>query len=191
MALQAPPTAQKLVGRFLSIGNSGVSDDKNLIGDYSDAGLGITEAWVQPPDGCVWVVNRMMINIRDTGSFDADNYGNNITLTNGIAMKVMGPDPDNPEGPEIEYLDAADKEPILTNAGWGILCYDIKISSFGSGDEYLHGRWTFARYGKPLVLSTGVRFVMYLHDDFSGLVNHTFLMEGYSWHERLDGSLIN
>jgi hypothetical protein len=60
---------------------------KNAIGDYS--GETPTIFKIAPSAGEIYVINRLIPFLRDTGGLDADKYGNNITLTNGIVIKVV------------------------------------------------------------------------------------------------------
>ncbi len=77
--------------------------------------------------------------------------------------------------------DLTDGLPIKSNAAWGRVCYDIDISTFGTGDNFVECRWTFAKSGKFLELNgqAGEWLEAYLSDDLSGLVSHTFMVQGF------------
>lgn len=144
----------------------------NLIGDYSSEA---TIFWVQPPAGVILDVYRLLIEIADTGSFDADSYGNGITLTNGIQLRKQ-----NDSGTMYDFTAGGN---VVTNANWGRYCYDHMLSDFGSGANYMHVRWTFARMGMPLRLNgdKNERLEVVLHDDFSGLVRHHYASQGVTY----------
>ena len=150
---------------------SGVYD---LNGDYSAGGLGLTIAKVQPSAGEVLRLERVIWFIRDTGSFKASGYGAVAgSLTNGIQVRVQN------DGGTLVNLTSQEK--IVTNGGIGTYCYDVDVKTWGSGDEMLLARWTFAKAGYPLRLigDNNERFELVLNDDFSDLVHHAFHLQGY------------
>ena len=55
------------------------------IGDYSSSALSLKYA---PTDTEKVSISRMIIKVQDTGTFDTADYGNGITLTNGIRVYV-------------------------------------------------------------------------------------------------------
>jgi hypothetical protein len=74
--------------------------------------------------------------------------------------------------------------PVKTNADWKTKMFDFDVFDIGIGDNYAVGRWTFAKAGTALRLvgrpdGTSDRLVFRLNDDFSGLVEHHFLVQGY------------
>jgi len=116
-------------------------------------------------------IKRMIIYIEDVGGFDSGKYGNNIVLTNGIQVGVY-------DSGGSMLLDLTDSKPIMHNAEWAAMCYDISLSSFGTGNESMAVRWTFGKSGRPLALSSGQYLAVNLNDDFTGLVSHNFLAQG-------------
>jgi hypothetical protein len=144
----------------------------DAIGDYSDGGLGETQFFITPGAGKKMVIARMLIAVVDSGSFDSGKYGNNITLTNGIKVQVR-------DGDTTVDNDLTNSTPVKTNVDWATFCYDVNISSFGSGNEYLNVRWTFAKAERSLLLSDDERLTLVLNDSFSGLVGHFFIAQGY------------
>ncbi len=104
----------------------------------------------------------------------AEEYGNlGAALTNGITVRLQD------SGGTV--LDLTDGLPVKTNAGWGQLCYDVDLKSWGAGNELLLVRWTFERAGQPLRLEgeDSGRLEVVLNDDFTGLLAHTFQVQGY------------
>jgi len=127
----------------------------------------------KPASSEVWHISRLMIYIRDTGSFDADKYGNNITLTNGIKIEI--------KQNGVVQRTLTNAQPIMSNSHWGKFCYDTNLSTYGTGDESLAVRWTITKAGTYIKLSDALvdTIEITLNDDLSGLVEHTFLFQGY------------
>lgn len=128
-----------------------------------------------PPIDEMWVVNRMIVNIRSGAPFEADRYGNLPALTNGISLElgILG-------GETI--TDFTDGKPVKSNGDWGALCFDIHPVQFGAGDNFFLARWTFTNDGAPIYLRGVERHVLrvILRDDLSGLQEHTFKCGGYT-----------
>lgn len=152
-------------------------DDSTIIeatGDYSDAGMGKTAYILKPKPGEVIMVARMIISYRDNGTFDSGSYGNGITLTNGITSYFRR------DGVDI-YQGLDPNVPLLKNPGWAALCYDSRVDSYGSGEAQLSARFTFTTTGKYIRLdgNLGDEYVLYFHDNSTGLNSQSFLMQGY------------
>lgn len=142
---------------------------KNLIGDYSGAA---TIFKIQPPAGEIYHLNRLMVYIEDVGTFDSGSYGNGISLTNGVKFRIS----DN-----SGVLHDMTPINIKKNVHWDRTFFDVKINNYGTGNEALIGRWTFANdYGAPVILNgdNNERLEVVLEDDFTGLVEHYFLTKG-------------
>ena len=154
--------------RFLDE-NGNDTGNKNANGDYS--GVNNTEFFILCPAGFIYLIHRIIIHITDVGNPDSGKYGNNITLTNGINIEVLDSDDNVLE-------DLTDGFPVKTNADWGRFSYDVQDISFGSGDSSVGCRWSFDKAGDPITLKPGERFAVMLNDDFSGLVEHTFHIQG-------------
>jgi hypothetical protein len=73
-------------------------------------------------------LTRMIVYVRDTGSFDTGAYGNAIAMTNGMLIEHVDAD-----GNVI--TDLLDGVPILTSGGWSRQCFDVVHSDWGSGDD--------------------------------------------------------
>lgn len=116
-------------------------------------------------------IHRMIVSVRDTGAFDAASYGNGLALTNGVSVLVY----DKNQDTEIDLLGGSN---IKTNAEWGAQCYDADVKTWGTGDEMLLVRWTFAKAGAPLRLQKDDKFIVRLNDNFTGLNGHYFQIQG-------------
>jgi hypothetical protein len=153
--------------RFLDTNGDG-SGTKQAIGNYA----GGEEFYIQPPAGQVYILARMMVQIRDAGPISADNYGGLAALTNGVSVDV--------KDASGSLLDLVDGLPVKTNAEWGAHCYDSEPDTYGSGNDYVSVRWTFEK-GKHVIILRGdfaERFAVTLNDNLTGLVAHTFKVHG-------------
>lgn len=156
--------------RFLDATGDGTGS-KDATGDYS-----ITPARfrIAPAAGELFVIHRMIVEVIDAGVFRAQDYGA-ITggVANGIALAVRR------DGADV--FDLTDGLPVKTNGGWGQHCYDAQLKDWGSGNTFLGVRWSFDKAGTPLVLNgdEAEALAVYLADDFTGLLGHTFLVQGY------------
>lgn len=163
---------QQLVSRFLDTNGDGTGT-KNAIGNYSGA---VTKFKLTPAAGEIFRVARLIISIEDTNGMTAAEYGNlGSALTNGVLVRV-----ENGAG---TVLDLTDGDPIITNAEFGSYCFDVTVKSWGQtpDDDLLVARWTFAKYEQMirLVGDRGEFLSVVLNDDFSGLIAHKFMAQGY------------
>ena len=156
------------VDRYLDTNGDGTGT-VHAIGDYSVAP---TSFFIQPPPGQIFRIVRMLVYIEDSGSFDSGRYGNNIILVNGITVQSL-------IDSQPHVLSA--QLPVLINSHWNRLCYDFTVSSYGAGNETATGRWTFRKAGQSvrLIGDNNDRLEVILNDDFTGLADHTFLVQGY------------
>jgi hypothetical protein len=136
-------------------------------GDYSGAP---TEFFISPPLGESYNLTRLIIYIEDTTGMDNAKYGNTGPLLNGVGISVtVG-------GIVTDLLDGL---PIKTNGQWKRLCYDQHIDSTGAGNDSCAARWILTSSDTSIALDHGDKFSITLNDDLSGLIDHTFLLEGY------------
>ena len=147
----------------------------NINGDYSDASEGVTDFKITAMPGFFYTINRILVSVRDSGSFDSGSYGNGITLINGINI-INGA---TINGTPIEY-NITEPHPIKVNPDWGTYCYDSNISSYGSGNEQLNARWTLAHSGRPVILDGDIEeyIAVRVNDDLSGLVGQWIQAQG-------------
>lgn len=142
----------------------------NANGNYSGA---VEEFYIAPAVGETFEFHRMIVDIRDTGAFSADNYGALAgPLTNGIEVQH--------KTASTVIHDITDGNPVQSNAEWGSFCYDIDYVSFGSGDNFVKVRWTFKKSGKPITVNgdSSEYLAIVLNDNFTGIVTHTFAFQG-------------
>ncbi len=120
-------------------------------------------------------LERLLFSIEDTSGFTPEEYGNTgAALANGYKFIVL-------DATSATAVDLVDAVPITTNANIGRTCYDVDVKNWGNTptDELLVGRWTLARAGQPLFLPKGYSLAAYLTDDFTGLIEQYFQVQGY------------
>jgi hypothetical protein len=169
--------AADLLFRHLDTDGDG-GGTKNANGNYASVA---EEFYIQPPAGQAYVINRMLVHIEDAGNFTANIYGAGSLLTNGVNVSVR-------QSGGQEIVDLLDGVPVVDNAHWGGVSYDTDYVSFGAGNNSFNVRWTFAKSGVPIVLQNQEKLVVNLRDDFSGLVEHYFLVQGFKT-ELFDGRM--
>ena len=165
--------------RYLDTNGDGTGT-KNAIGNYTgeDGTLeipaeGVTSFFIQPAPGEIFRIQRMIVNVHDAQKFKPEEYGNLTALTNGIFVRVSN---------NGTTLDLTDGVPVKTNGSWGALCFDAELYSAAAGNgDYLRVRWTFAASGYPirLVGDNNDRLEVVLNDNFTGLLDHYFQVQGY------------
>jgi len=159
----------QLISRYLDTNGDG-SGTKNANGDYSSAA---EEFYIQPGAGEIYQLSRMIVLIEDTSGFSATEYGNlGSALSNGIHIHAE-------YDSAATTIDLTDDIPIVDNAHWGGLCYDVALKTWGAGNEVLVVRYTFASMGQEIRLTSDDRFLVGVNDNLTGLVDHHFLVQGY------------
>ena len=147
--------------------NNGTS---NAIGDYLSSPVIFS---IQPPPNTQYLISRLIIYVKDTGAFDSGFYGNGIQLSNGITLRTK-----NDSQVITDYTAGM---PVKINPDWRRLCDDSKMDDFGTGANVITASCTFTKYGYPILLNgnENERLEIVLYDDFSGLDEHLFLVNGY------------
>ena len=117
------------------------------------------------------ICTRMIVYIEDAGTSKAETYGALTALTNGIEVILSR---------GVIETDLSDGVHVKSNAQWGRLCYDVDVKNWGNGNEAVVVRWTFSKSGTDLALAPGDKLIIRLSDNLTGLIDHTFLIQGYS-----------
>lgn len=128
---------------------------------------------IQPPADEVWEIHRLIFSIGDNGVISSEDYGGiSNGLTNGIEIRSYT------NGVEFNLTN---DQPVLENAHWGKFMYDISIVDWGSGFDYVQGRWTFANSGTVILLNGSMNdsIRVIIQDDLSSLHEHNFLFQGH------------
>lgn len=148
--------------------------EHNVLGNYTIVG-GTTEVtqfyYLATEDTRV---QRMVIEIEDTAGMGVTDYGN---ITSGLTAGVHVHHIDIDGTTKLHDLTLLD--PIKTNGQWGSYCYDVKINTWGNGNDNCLVRWTFSNAGTPIRLKKGQRFAITVADDLTGLTAHRFHIQGY------------
>jgi len=161
-----------ILSRYLDTNGDG-SGEKNAIGDY------LTEEqifFIQPPPEQTYKLKMLIVVVGDRGGMKAAEYGNlGGPLLTGITVRFA----DN-YGARNDLTDGV---PVVDNAHWGMICYDVDLKSWGPGEEYLLARWTVGEGGRIPRLrgNRGERLEFVLNDDFTGLITHRFFVQGYRY----------
>ncbi len=158
--------------RYLSLDGL-TTDSCQVRSDYSSS----TAFKVTPGPTEVFVLERMIVYIEDGNGMQFEEYGNlNSALTNGITVLHTQDDGAS------TLLDLTNGITIKSNGQWARLCYDMDLKEEpGAGDDCVVVRWTFGAAGEALYIR-GDRdedFRILVHDDLTGLTEHTFMVQGY------------
>ena len=149
--------------------STGLRDgDTNMNGDGSTTPI---DYYIEALEGERLLIARLVIHVVDGGTFDSGSYGNGITLTNGMQAFY--------ERNGVKY-NITDGYPIKTNVDWGRWCFDLSLSTFGSGNQSLNARWTLTNYGTPngIILEEGDKLGIRVNDDMTDLIEQTIIAEG-------------
>lgn len=158
---------------------NGASSVFDATGDYS--GEGNEVYWEFRPTSGIWTVCQLHVHIGDSGVFDADKYGNNVTISNGVIItKVTG----TGSSATRDYCITDPDELITDNTEWThyVGPGNSKLDSFGSGNNFLIAKWDFLLYSDGVVLNgnKGQALRIALNDNFSDLTEHKFLCFGHT-----------
>ncbi len=144
---------------------------KNAVGDYSST---MTHFGITDPNRH-FHINRMLVQIEDAGAFATNGYGAIAAgvITNGVKVQLVN------ENEEL-MVDFTDGVFIKSNNDWARACYDVKLENWATGNGAIHVRWTFRNAGYPIRVDKGHHFEVVLNDNFTALVSHYFMVEGFS-----------
>ena len=161
----------QLMSRMLDTNGDGTGT-VTANGDYSS---GAEEFYIEPQGSPeeIMRIESLTVFIKDTGSMDADKYGVDLTLTNGITVQVH-----NGSSPILIY-DLTAQENIFDSFDWGKLPNStVTYLSLTAVDEVIKVDIVFPT---PIRLegSAGEKFVVTLNDNFTNLVDHKFFVSGY------------
>lgn len=155
----------------------------HAIGDYRTGELGATTFYIQPPANEIFYLARLIVYIEDVGTIKGSLYGAMAALTNGIAISVTDAD-------DVVILGSQVGITIKSNHEWARICYDVAEHDYGPTESnYVIVRWTFLKSGEFLELRDQQKFKVILNDDFSGLIDHTFNIQGFNASRNQDGKL--
>lgn len=130
--------------------------------------------YIQPPETDIYHISSVLIHVEDNGSWQVQKFGA-ITdgLTNGISFTL--------ERDREVIVDLTSVHTVKKNGDWAQLMYDVRYDSYGSGDSFLAGSWSFDDAGAPFTLSGRRKesFNCYVADDLSSLITMHVQVQGY------------
>jgi hypothetical protein len=131
---------------------------------------------ILPPATGSIVIVTMHVYIRDTGAFSLDKYGALTTRTNGTQIGVFN------QADDSLAIDYTAGLPIRANGGLMFLAFESRIEAYTAGDDFCLSRFRFADTGIRTILRSGdeTYFGAKVRDDLTGLVEHLFLVRGFS-----------
>ena len=145
-------------------------------GDYSSVNETI---FCGPPAGDEWLAYRVIVSIEgSSGNFQPSKYGDLSALSNGVIIRFS----EDPTGSSRSTsLDLTDGEPIHSLAEWAALSHEVTNHGISvSGDDEVTIDFDFGHFGGPvrLIGDNGDRLEVFLQDNFTGLVEHRFSLQG-------------
>jgi hypothetical protein len=124
---------------------------------------------VSPPAGEVWRIASWSLYVQDGGTFDAEKWGNGITMTNGL-LPIL-----NIGGTDYDMLEFT----IKTSGDLSSVCDGLNHLAFGTGDEIVTAEWDFISKGQYVRLTENDSIKLVVQDDLTGLVKQYSLIKGY------------
>ena len=122
-----------------------------------------------PPAGEVWRIASWSLYVQDGGTFDAEKWGNGITMTNGL-LPIL-----NIGGTDYDMLEFT----IKTSGDLSSVCDGLNHLAFGTGDEIVTAEWDFISKGQYVRLTENDSIKLVVQDDLTGLVKQYSLIKGY------------
>jgi hypothetical protein len=142
----------------------------NAVEDYSSVSQ---EFFIKPPINEIWEISRMLVMIQAATAIAPDKYGDLDALTNGIKKRVLRD--------SVELLNLTPL-PIKDNTSWGQYCFNVEEHRYGIGgaNDFVLVRWSYFKSGANIFLNGKLfeKLTILLSDDFTGLVKHTFHVQG-------------
>jgi hypothetical protein len=145
--------------------------DDGMTTDVSGASETMT-LWA--PANYLFVVDRTLAYVEDTGQFNADKYGAITTgLENGIDLRIVGA-----SGATEIFSFGSLSHLVQHNGDWAKYGDIVEKSNFNTGANWLRAS---VHWGTPIPLNgdkgEGLQFIV--NDDFTDLTEHEFLSKGH------------
>jgi hypothetical protein len=125
---------------------------------------------IQPPEGEVWRIDGWIIYVEDGGSFDAQKWGNNITITNGFMPRLK-----RGNNEAVDLLSFG----LKSSGDLASISDEFKHLDFGSGNQFVIAKWDFIKTGQYLRLTSDDRLEIVVRDDLTNLVSQFSHIQGY------------
>jgi len=149
------------------------------IADYS--GVNATEFYYECPDDRIALINELIVDVQQVGTWTVAKYGGISALTTGAKIQVR-------EGESTVVHDLFDGAVVKTNADWQAHVHRLDYVQWSAATQSLKLLFNFAASGVPVLLRPGQRLTFVADDDFDGLDSHTFKATGYLYQR--DGQLV-
>ncbi len=152
-----------------------IGDGTGLIhatGNYSGAGAqGFS---IRPAVGQVFHLHEFHFMVADAGGLSINGYGSGAALAVGVKIAAYDRD-----GNIIFDMTAHD--PVMINNEWISLGFDIQEISWSGNPRTLRGNLATKDFGTPFSLdgSKGHYMEAVMNDDFTGLLDQTFVVKGF------------
>lgn len=143
--------------------------NRNMNGDYSAAATDFYFTATADFD-----IYSVLVAITDNANFNYADYGGITSgvITNGVKFFV------HPVAAGIDVPLLAGLA-LTHNYDWLSVSADVLLTTFAGTSQTLSIEVDVTRkYGRPLSIATGDKFIVRLHDNFTGLVNHTVHLRG-------------
>ena len=128
-----------------------------------------------PTAGEIWVCERMIFNLTDSGGMSPTEYAALGTFLNpGYDVRVV-----NGDGDVLSVLNGS--KPITVNADINSVCFDFNNMGLNiAGPDTFVSRWTWSKAGSPvrLIGDNGEKIVIDFVNSFVGMNYHTFFVDG-------------
>jgi hypothetical protein len=156
--------------RFLDTNGNGTGT-KNAIGDYSVTPVPF---FIMPPAGRVYIVTQFIVQVSDAGGFGQAVYASLANpLTNGLLIAAY-------RGSTL-VLDLTDGIPVQYNDQFWHLSPRTELVAFAGGVNSLVCTFDSTDFGTAFSLngSQGDKLQVTCRDNFTALVDQTFIVHGY------------
>jgi hypothetical protein len=164
------PNSYRPLIRFLDTNGDGTGT-KNATGNYSASA---TSFFIQPPINSIYMLTQFFIQLSDAGGFVQNVYGSLATaLTNGLLIRAY-------RGSTLT-LDLTDGIPVKNNDNFLHLSEQTFITNWSGGADSLTCTFDTHTFGVTFPLNGTYldKLEVVCNDDFTGLVDQTFLVRGY------------
>jgi hypothetical protein len=136
---------------------------------------GVSEVFLTPAQTSPFALHRLQVQIEDGSGFQAEDYG---SIPGGVSTGVRLFIRD--ENGNVQYELTDPLHPVKTNGQWASYASDESLQIFGAGNDFYTVRWDFHEgSGKHIMLPPGWQCAALMRDDFSDLIDHHILAQGY------------
>ena len=138
------------------------STDWNIVGDYSTNPVTFRAT---VPEGKVWYIDFMKIQITDLGLFSRGRYGNLPELINGYIPKVV----------RNGIVTQLTPDPITINDHFIHYSFEYQLTPFA---QNTYTSSAVLRFDTPFNLHPGDKIKVKMQDNFTALIDHTIAIHG-------------